>query len=76
MMDRTLERAGPNYARGYRDGEAGKRRNPPAVAGPCFASHDYEEGYKAGANDAHWRAVYRGDACDVATRKCGLAVRP
>ena len=56
MLDSaTLNRVSCSYARGYRDGYA-KRPNHDALASAHpfdrpFASHDYAEGYKAGAND-------------------------
>ena len=49
----TLERVSVSYRRGYYDGYDGKladnpRRDP--LDRP-FANFDYEQGYKAGAND-------------------------
>lgn len=54
----TLERVSVSYRRGYYDGYDGKTVNAPqdfnSFAGKPFASFDYSEGYKAGANDKKW----------------------
>jgi hypothetical protein len=76
MSDATLMRVGSAYRNGYRDGEAGR---PNRYAGPAdplvrpFGHYDYHQGYEAGANDAHWEAVFAGRATDVKTRRCGLS---
>lgn len=59
----TLNRVSASYARGYRDGYAGR----PAVDEKAsthpfdrpFANFDYARGHAAGANDAKWAAKDR-----------------
>lgn len=61
LSDRTLERVSVAYRRGYRDGYASKQKFcavKPEYIKP-FAEHDYEEGHKAGANDAKWDTANR-----------------
>ena len=56
LSPNVLERATAAYRKGYYDGHAGKPSgfvDNPEAANP-FAISDYNEGYKAGANDAHW----------------------
>lgn len=58
LSDSTLERVSVAYRKGYRDGYAARDKFfevKPEYVKP-FASFDYEEGYKAGANDAKWTA--------------------
>lgn len=69
LSDSTLERVSCAYRRGYRDGAAGRERFcqvKPEYIKP-FADFDYEEGYKAGANDAKWEKHY--DAKRAAQRE-------
>jgi hypothetical protein len=49
----TLERVSVSYRRGYYDGYDGKATDNPQrdPFDRPFASFDYEQGYKAGAND-------------------------
>lgn len=62
LSNKTLERVSVSYRRGYRDGYSGKpaqiAENTSSMAEILwhkpFGQHDYTEGYKAGANDAHW----------------------
>lgn len=56
LSPQTLERVSCSYRRGYYDGYDGKvvdnsQRDP--LDRP-FANFDYEQGYKAGANDKKW----------------------
>jgi hypothetical protein len=56
----TLERVSVAYRRGYNDGHGGRERFcavKPEYIKP-FAEHDYEAGYKAGANDRRWADEY------------------
>jgi hypothetical protein len=56
LSNQTLERVSVAYRRGYRDGNAGRApfcEVKPEYIKP-FADFDYDEGYKAGANDAKW----------------------
>lgn len=64
MTDATLERVSTAYRQGYRDGFAGREKavvstgieriNDNIIGGTItpFAAFDYEQGYKAGQNDA------------------------
>lgn len=73
LSDRTLERVSMSFARGYRDGYAGRAKSIPdngvsainddTVGGPIrpFADYDYEQGYEGGANDAKWTRHYAED---------------
>ena len=64
MSDRTLERVSVAYRRGYRDGYAAATpflAVKPEYIKP-FAEYDYEQGYKAGANDAKWEKQRNGAA--------------
>ena len=68
MSDRMLERVSGSYRLGYHHGYDGKEKSAPnnglaqinndTIGGTIrpFADYDYEQGYKAGANDAHWAA--------------------
>jgi hypothetical protein len=70
LSDRMLERVSQSYARGYRDGYANRPKSTPAtgiaeinhdsIGGTIhpFADFDYDEGYRAGANDARWSSYY------------------
>jgi hypothetical protein len=70
MSDQQLERVSLSFARGYKDGYWGRPKATPdngiaqinndTIGGTIrpFADFDYEEGYKGGANDAHWAKVY------------------
>lgn len=54
LSDQTLERVSVAYRRGYRDGYSGTNQGAnvkPEYIKP-FADFDYEQGLKAGANDA------------------------
>ena len=56
LSPQTLERVSVAYRRGYYDGYDNKDKFcavKPEYIKP-FADFDYEQGYKAGANDAHW----------------------
>lgn len=60
----TLERVSHSYRRGYYDGYfAREAQNDPVPATDegvplkPFSDFDYNEGHKAGANDAHWSRV-------------------
>ena len=62
----TLERVSHSYRRGYYDGYfAREAKNDPVphtaegVPLKPFSNFDYDEGHKAGANDAHWEAKLR-----------------
>lgn len=58
LSDSTLERVSVAYRKGYRDGYEAKDKFcevRPEYIKP-FAIFDYEEGYKAGMNDAKWTA--------------------
>lgn len=60
ISSQELERVSVAYRRGYRDGYAGNEKFcevKPEYIKP-FASFDYEEGHKAGANDAKWDKHY------------------
>jgi hypothetical protein len=60
LSDQTLERVSVAFRRGYRDGSAGRApfcEVKPEYIKP-FANFDYDEGYKAGANDAKWDKYY------------------
>jgi hypothetical protein len=52
----TLERVSVSYRRGYYDGYDGKVADNPQrdPLDRPFSNFDYEQGYKAGANDKHW----------------------
>jgi hypothetical protein len=57
----TLNRVSHSYRRGYYDGYEGKpSKNDPipttdmGIPLKPFSDFDYEEGYKAGSNDAKW----------------------
>lgn len=60
LSDKTLERVSVGYRRGYRDGYAGNPRfcavKPDSIL--PFAEYDYEQGYKAGENDAKWSRIH------------------
>ena len=52
----TLNRVSNSYRRGYSDGYFGRESaNPcdPHITKP-FGNFDYQQGYRAGANDAKW----------------------
>lgn len=53
LSPQTLERVSVSYRRGYYDGYDGKPVNNPArhPLDRPFANFDYDQGYKAGAND-------------------------
>lgn len=75
LSDRTLERVSMSYAKGYRDGYAGRLKATPdsgisainndTIGGTIrpFADYDYEQGYSAGAND---------ERCERQMRRVGL----
>lgn len=52
----TLERVSVSYRRGYYDGYDGAPISNPQrdPLDRPFANFDYEQGYKAGANDKRW----------------------
>lgn len=55
----TLERVSVAYRRGYYDGYYGTNQGAavkPEYIKP-FADYDYEQGFKAGANDAKWAKI-------------------
>lgn len=63
LSPQTLERVSVSYRKGYYDGYDGKpqhAREPLDITDTGsphlkpFANHDYEAGYKAGANDRKW----------------------
>lgn len=60
LSSQTLERVSVAYRRGYQDGY--KAKTPFCTVRPeyikPFAEHDYDAGYKAGANDAKWDKHY------------------
>lgn len=72
LSDKTLGRVSMSYARGYRDGYAGRDKrtsdngianiNADTIGGTIrpFADYDYEQGYSAGANDAKCERQYSG----------------
>ncbi len=62
LSPQTLNRVSASYRKGYYDGYDGKPQavyadfdftSNSAVVRP-FANHDYQDGYKAGANDRKW----------------------
>ena len=56
----TLERVSTAYRKGYYDGYEGREpfcEVKPGYIKP-FANYDYEQGLKAGANDAKWETYY------------------
>lgn len=61
LSDKALERVSGSYRRGYRAGYAGEPSQdtmPSTGLGDRpFADFDFNEGYKAGANDAKWTKV-------------------
>jgi hypothetical protein len=61
LSDATLNRVSGDYRRGYRDGYAKRAENflgaPDPFNGRPFATIDYSDGYKAGANDRKWADV-------------------
>lgn len=64
LSARVLERVSCSYRRGYYDGYDGKVGiNEPVpttdngIPLKPFSDFDYDEGYKAGANDAKWSGV-------------------
>lgn len=70
LSDQMLERVSASYRRGYRDGYDGAEKSTPqtgiaainndTIGGTIrpFANFDYDEGYRAGANDAKWTRHY------------------
>lgn len=58
LSPQTLERVSCSYRRGYYDGYDGKEmkdaKAPTSFDDRPFATFDYEQGYKAGANDKRW----------------------
>jgi hypothetical protein len=56
LSPKTLERVSCSYRRGYYDGYDGKAIDSPQrdPLDRPFANFDYEQGYKAGANDKRW----------------------
>ena len=57
LSPQTLERVSVSYRRGYYDGYDGKPVGYGDERHPFdrpFANFDYEQGYKAGANDKKW----------------------
>lgn len=66
LSAKTLERVSAAYRKGYYDGHAGRPKTVPetgiekisddTIGGRIapFADVDYENGYKAGANDRKW----------------------
>lgn len=61
MSNSMLERVSVAYRNGYSDGYSGRDKFcevKPEYIKP-FANFDYEEGYKAGANDAKWEGASR-----------------
>lgn len=71
----VLGRVSASYRRGYMAAFEGAPcvdgRPSTGLGDRPFASHDFTEGYEAGANDLHWDTVYAGRACDIKTRRCG-----
>ena len=60
LSAQTLERVSVAYRRGYYDGYEARQlfcQVRPEYIKP-FADFDYDEGYKAGANDAKWNRHY------------------
>jgi hypothetical protein len=61
LSPETLNRVSNSFRRGYYDGyfareHSGKQTNDPLHK--PFANFDYDEGYKAGKNDAKWNKFY------------------
>jgi hypothetical protein len=58
LTPQALQKVSSAFRKGYYAGYAGEEDSNSTIVTP-FSEFDYREGYKAGANDAHWARQQR-----------------